>query len=120
MSVTIKKTEILLAALESINDNSSYKSLSQFRRTVYGFKILIDVMYCYLKTENKELCTKEYLTKKVSRLASRATIINFINDQISVGTLIANSSKIDGRIKIITPNDMLVSDYKNWLDYFTK
>mgnify|MGYP007022689669 CR=1 FL=1 len=56
-------------------------------------------MHIYLNNKNNELCTKEYLTKRVSSLASRATIINFINDQISFGSLVANTSSIDGRIK---------------------
>ena len=120
MNAILKRTENLLTALETINDKANFKALSNFRRTVYGFKILIDVMHCYLSPENKELCTKEYLTKRVSSLASRATIINFINDQISVGTLKANTSSVDGRIKIITPSDDLVNDYQNWLDYLSK
>ena len=120
MNSTLKRTENLLTALDTINDKVNFKSLSNFRRTVYGFKILIDVMHSYLSPDNKELCTKEYLTKRVSSLASRATIINFINDQISVGTLKANTSSIHGRIKIITPNDNLINDYQSWLEYLSK
>ena len=120
MSQILKRTENLLLALESINDKSKFKTLSNFRRSVYGFKILVDVMHIYLNNSNNELCTKEYLTKRVSSLASRATIINFINDQISFGSLVANTSTIDGRIKIITPSELLINDYQDWLNYLTK
>ena len=120
MNQILKRTENLLLALESINDKSKFKTLSNFRRSVYGFKILVDVMHCYLNNNNLELCTKEYLTKRVSSLASRATIINFINDQISFGALVANTSLIEGRIKIITPSETLINDYENWIDYLTK
>ena len=120
MSQILKRTENLLLALESINDKSKFKSLSNFRRSVYGFKILVDVMHSHLNKDNIELCTKEYLTKRVSSLASRATIINFINDQISFGSLVASTSSIDGRIKIITPSELLINDYQDWLDYLTK
>jgi len=120
MNQTLKRTESLLLALESIHDKSKFKSLSNFRRSVYGFKILVDVMHSYLNDNNHELCTKEYLTKRVSSLASRATIINFINDQISFGSLVANTSSIDGRIKIITPSESLINDYQLWLDYLSK
>ena len=120
MNKTLKRTENLILALESINDKAKFKSLSNFRRSVYGFKILVDVMHNYLNDDNHELCTKEYLTKRVSSLASRATIINFINDQISIQSLVANTSAIDGRIKIITPSESLINDYQDWLDYLTQ
>lgn len=120
MSKTLDRTINLIEALETINHKQKFVSLSKFRRTVYGFKILIDVMHSYLNDDNEDLCTKEYLTKRVSSLASRATIINFINDQISNGTLIANSSPVDGRIKIITPSNQLENDYSEWLEHIAK
>jgi hypothetical protein len=119
MDLTLKRTENLVNAFETINDKSNFKALINFRRTVYGFKILIDVMHCEL-ADTDVICTKEYLTKKVSSLASRATIINFINDQISTGTLIASDSAVDGRIKVITPSEDLRNDYKYWLEYLAK
>ena len=120
MDLTLKRTESLVDAFETINDKSKFKSLINFRRTVYGFKILIDVMHCELTNNADVICTKEYLTKKVSSLASRATIINFINDQISIGTLIASGSAVDGRIKVITPSEDLRNDYRLWLEYLAK
>lgn len=120
MNLTLQRTENLINAFETLNDKSNFKALINFRRTVYGFKILIDVMYCELANNSDVICTKEYLTKKVSTLASRATIINFINDQISIGTLIANNSIVDGRIKVITPSEDLRNDYRLWLEYLAK
>ena len=120
MDLTLKRTENLIYAFETINDKTNFKALTNFRRTVYGFKILIDVMHCDLANNADVICTKEYLTKKVSSLASRATIINFINDQISIGTLIANNSALDGRIKVITPSEDLRNDYQLWLEYLAK
>jgi len=119
MDLTLKRTESLVDAFETINDKANFKALANFRRTVYGFKILIDVMHCEL-ADADVICTKEYLTKKVSSLASRATIINFINDQISIGTLIASNSALDGRIKVITPSVNLRNDYQHWLEYLAK
>ena len=120
MNLILKRTESLVNAFETINDKSNFKTLINFRRTVYGFKILIDVMHCELANSSDVICTKEYLTKKVSSLASRATIINFINDQISIGTLIASNSAQDGRIRVITPSEDLKNDYRLWLEYLAK
>jgi hypothetical protein len=67
-----------------------------------------------LGTEN--ICTKEYLTKVMATLASRATIINFINDQIAVGSLKTEVSKHDKRVKVIRPSIELIDEFKTWID----
>ena len=115
MSITLQKTQKLLAAFETNGDKERFHSLSSFRRNVYGFNILINVMLSHLSNESHDICTKERLAKKVGSLASRATIINFINDQINTGTLIANNCSDDRRVKIITPSSNLARDYENWL-----
>ena len=62
------------------------------------------------------ICTKEHLTKVMSTLASRATIINFINDQIAVGSLKTEVSMYDKRVKIIQPSVELINEFKTWID----
>ena len=69
---------------------------------------------------NKIECTKEYLTKKMSDLASRATIINFINDEISKGSLVTQVSSKDKRVKIIQPSGELIDEFTMWLDMIDK
>ena len=120
MDLTLQRTINIVNAFEIINDKSNFKALTNFKRTAYGFKILIDVMYCELIDSDDVICTKVYLSNKVSSLASRATIDNFINDQINIGHFIASSSTIDGRIKVITPSEDLKNDYQLWLEYLTK
>ena len=120
MDLTLQRTINIINAFETINDKSKFKSLINFKRTAYGFKILIDVMYCELNCSDDVICTKVYLNNKVSSLASRATIDNFINDQINIGHLIANSSSIDRRIKVITPSEALIKDYRLWVENLTE
>ena len=69
---------------------------------------------------NKIECTKEYLTKNMSDLASRATIINFINDEISKGSLTTQVSTKDKRVKIIQPTSELKDEFTMWLDMIYK
>ena len=69
---------------------------------------------------NKTECTKEYLTKNMSDLASRATIINFINDEISKGSLVTQVSSKDKRVKIIQPSSELIDEFTMWLDMIDK
>ena len=69
---------------------------------------------------NKIECTKEHLTKNMADLASRATIINFINDEISKGSLITQISTKDKRVKIIQPSSELIDEFTMWLDMIYK
>ena len=69
---------------------------------------------------NKIECTKEYLTKNMSDLASRATIINFINDEISKGSLVTQVSSKDKRVKVIQPASELIDEFTMWLDMIDK
>ena len=74
-----------IKVFESAGDRKVFSRLSHFRRSVYGIRICYEIMRLYFDSNiNKIECTKEYLTKKMADLASRATIINFLNDEISV------------------------------------
>ena len=53
-------------------------------------------------------------------LASRATIINFINDEISKGSLVTQVSSKDKRVKIIMPSGELIDEFTMWLDIINK
>ena len=56
----------------------------------------------------------------MSDLASRATIINFINDEISKGSLVTQVSSKDKRVKIIQPASELIDEFTMWLDMIEK
>ena len=56
----------------------------------------------------------------MSDLASRATIINFINDEISKGSLVTQVSSKDKRVKIIQPSSELIDEFTMWLDIIDK
>ena len=91
-----------IRVFESAGDKKVFSRLSHFRRSVYGIRICYEIMSLYFDTNvNKIECTKEYLTKNMSDLASRATIINFINDEIGKGSLVTLVSAKDKRVKII-------------------
>ena len=107
-----------IESFEVFGNKDKFKYLSAYRNSVYGFRILIEILklnnQSLLGTDN--ICTKEHLTKVMSTLASRATIINFINDQIAVGSLITQVSKHDKRVKVIRPSVELINEFKTWID----
>ncbi len=110
-----------IKVFESAGDRKVFSRLSHFRRSVYGIRICYEIMRLYFDSNtNKIECTKEYLTKNMSDLASRATIINFINDEISKGSLVTQVSSKDKRVKIIQPASELIDEFTMWLDMINK
>ena len=107
-----------IESFEVFGNKEKFKYLAAYRNSVYGFRILIEILklnnQSLLGTDN--ICTKEHLTKVMSTLASRATIINFINDQIAVGSLRTDVSKHDKRVKVIRPSVELINEFKTWID----
>ena len=106
-----------IKVFDSAGDKRVFLRLSHFRRSVYGIRICFEIMKLYFDEDtNKTECTKEYLTKNMAELASRATIINFINDEISKGSLTTQVSTKDKRVKIIQPSSELIDEFTMWLD----
>ena len=113
----LKELNKQILQFEIAGNKKQFVRLSHFRRSVYGIRICFEIMRLFLdqKPDSVE-CTKEYLTKKMADLASRATIINFINDEISFGSLKTEVSTNDKRVKIIKPSSELLEEFKAWLD----
>ena len=113
----LKELNKQILQFEIAGNKKQFARLSHFRRSVYGIRICFEIMRLFLDQRvNGIECTKEYLTKKMADLASRATIINFINDEISFGSLKTEVSTNDKRVKIIKPSSELLEEFKAWLD----
>ena len=110
-----------IKVFESAGDRKVFSRLSHFRRSVYGIRICYEIMRLYFDSMGSEMCIRDrYLTKNMSDLASRATIINFINDEISKGSLVTQVSSKDKRVKIIQPASELIDEFTMWLDMIDK
>ena len=113
----LKELNKQILQFEIAGNKKQFVRLSHFRRSVYGIRICFEIMRLFLEQKTSDIeCTKEYLTKKMADLASRATIINFINDEISFGSLKTEVSTNDRRVKIIKPSSELLEEFKAWLD----
>ena len=109
----LKSTKEMLGITREIeNEIKNYSSSNSAKELYVGFQN-VDKLYF---EKNSPECTKEYLTKKMSNLASRATIINFINGEIDKGSLVTKISSKDKRVKIINPSKDLIDEFISWLD----
>ena len=111
----LKKVNDQIYQFEIAGDKKTFKLLNYFRGSIYGIRICFEIMKLHFEKNSHE-CTKEYLTKKISPLASRATVINFINGEIDKGSLVTKVSNKDKRVKIIDPSKELIDEFVSWLD----
>ena len=111
----LRKVNEQIYQFEFAGDRKIFKFLNYFRGSIYGIRICFEIIKLHFEEGSPE-CTKEYLTKKMSSLASRATIINFINGEIDKGSLITKVSNKDKRVKIIDPSNELINEFVSWLD----
>ena len=111
----LKKVNEQIYQFEFAGDRKIFKFLNYFRGSIYGIRICFEIIKLHFEKESPD-CTKEYLTKKMSGLASRATIINFINGEIDKGSLVTRVSNNDKRVKIIDPSQDLINEFVSWLD----
>ena len=96
----LRKVNEQIYQFEFAGDRKIFKFLNYFRGSIYGIRICFEIIKLHFEKDSPE-CTKEYLTKKMSSLASRATIINFINGEIDKGSLITKVSNKDKRVKLL-------------------
>tara|TARA_B100001175_G_C19410580_1_gene590903 strand:+ start:591 stop:962 length:372 start_codon:yes stop_codon:yes gene_type:complete len=111
----LRKVNEQIYQFEFAGDRKIFKFLNYFRGSVYGIRICFEIIKLHFEEDSPE-CTKEYLTKKMSGLASRATVINFINGEIDKGSLITKTSNRDKRVRIIDPSNELIKEFVSWLD----
>lgn len=97
-----------------LNNERFQKSIKIFRRSPYGYRILLEIMRGHYQITEEKI-TIEYLCKVVQNLASRITVNNFIKETLGQKLLENQSDSTDARLKIITPSNLLVKDYEQWL-----
>ena len=96
------------------NNNRFQKSIKIFRRSPYGYRILLEIMKGHYQLTEKKI-TIEYLSKTVQHLASRITVISFLKEILEIKLIENHQDAQDGRMKIIKPSYFLVKDYEQWI-----
>ena len=96
------------------SDQQFAQSIQIFRRSPYGYRIMLEIMAGHYGL-SEEKVTLEYLSKKVIHLASRITVSNFLKTVKSKKLIEIQPDGSDQRLKIISPSEILLKDYNNWL-----
>jgi len=102
---------------EFLKHNDKYKTVSYFRRSPGGSLLMFKIMHNYFL--NKDLHVEELIRKVPISISSRLSLFMLIDNAVKKGILKKeSSSSTDKRTKSITPSDVFVREYKEWLHHY--
>ena len=102
---------------EFLKHSDKYKTVSYFRRSPGGSLLMFKIMHNYFL--NKELHVEELIRKVPISISSRLSLFTLIDNAVKKGILKKeSSSSTDKRKKSITPSDVFVREYKEWLHHY--
>jgi hypothetical protein len=102
---------------EFLKHSDKYKTVSYFRRSPGGSLLMFKIMHNYFL--NKELHVEELIRKVPISISSRLSSFTLIDNAVKKGILKKeSSSSTDKRTKSITPSDVFVREYKEWLHHY--
>lgn len=102
---------------EFLKHTDKYQTVSYFRRSPGGSLLMFKIMHNYFL--NKDLHVEELIRKVPMSIASRLSLFTLIDNAVKKGILIKESSAGgDKRKKSITPSDIFIKEYKDWLHHY--
>jgi hypothetical protein len=102
---------------EFLKHSDKYKTVSYFRRSPGGSLLMFKIMHSYFL--NKDLHVEELIRKVPVSISSRLSLFTLIDNAVKKGILKKESSSgSDKRKKNITPSDVFVREYKEWLHHY--
>jgi hypothetical protein len=102
---------------EFLKHSDKYKTVSYFRRSPGGSLLMFKIMHNYFL--NKDLYVEELIRKVPISISSRLSLFTLIDNAVKKGILKKESSNsTDKRKKSITPSDVFVREYKEWLHHY--
>ena len=102
---------------EFLKHSDKYKTVYYFRRSPGGSLLMFKIMHSYFL--NKDLHVEELIRKVPVSISSRLSLFTLINNAVKKGILKKESSSgSDKRKKSITPSDVFVREYKEWLHHY--
>ena len=102
---------------EFLKHSDKYKTVSYFRRSPGGSLLMFKIMHNYFL--NKDLHVEELIRKVPTSISSRLSLFTLIDSAVKKGFLKKEgSSGSDKRKKSITPSDLFVREYKDWLHHY--
>jgi hypothetical protein len=101
---------------EFVTSNTKYKTLLHFRRTPGGYLIMLKIFENYFS--DKDIHVEELIRYIPISISSRLSLFSLIDTAVKKNILIKTADTTDHRKKLVTPSEIFIKEFRNWLDDF--
>jgi len=101
---------------EFLTNNKKYKTLTHFRRTPGGYLIMLKIFENYFN--DKDIHVEELIRYVPISISSRLSLFSLIDIALKRNFLIKTGDNDDHRKKLVTPSEIFIKEFRNWLDDF--
>jgi hypothetical protein len=101
---------------EFLTNNKKYKTLAHFRRTPGGYLIMLKIFENYFS--DKAIHVEELIRYVPISISSRLSLFSLIDIAVKRNVLIKTGDTDDHRKKLVTPSEIFIKEFRNWLDDF--
>lgn len=101
---------------EFLTNNKKYKTLAHFRRTPGGYLIMLKIFENYFN--DKAIHVEELIRYVPISISSRLSLFSLIDIAVKRNVLIKTGDTDDHRKKLVTPSEIFIKEFRNWLEDF--
>ena len=101
---------------EFLTNNKKYKTLAHFRRTPGGYLIMLKIFENYFN--DKAIHVEELIRYVPISISSRLSLFSLIDIAVKRNVLIKTGDTNDHRKKLVTPSEIFIKEFRDWLDDF--
>ena len=101
---------------EFLTNNKKYKTLAHFRRTPGGYLIMLKIFENYFN--DKDIHVEELIRFIPVSISSRLSLFSLIDNAVNENVLIKTGDTEDHRKKLVTPSELFIKEFRDWLNDF--
>jgi len=101
---------------EFLTNNEKYKTLAHFRRTPGGYLIMLKIFENYFN--DKAIHVEELIRYVPISVSSRLSLFSLIDIAVKRNVLIKTGDTDDHRKKLVTPSEIFIKEFRDWLNDF--
>jgi transcriptional regulator CtsR len=101
---------------EFLTNNKKYKTLAHFRRTPGGYLIMLKIFQYYFN--DKAVHVEELIRYVPISISSRLSLFSLVDIAVKRNFLIKTGDTDDHRKKLVTPSEIFIKEFRDWLEDF--
>jgi len=99
---------------EFLINNKKYKSLAHFRRSPGGYLVILKIFENYFS--DKDIHVEELIRCVPVSTISRLSLFSLIDTAVKKNILIKTGDTADHRKKLVTPSEIFIKEFRDWLN----